>query len=78
MTDMFSKRELKHDLRGIENLHQTRYKTTKFGYKSFRYYGAKLWDALPVEIKCIKKLHIFKREITKCCGNDKAAKLEIS
>ena len=74
---MFSVRKLKYCLRDISKLRQGRYKTKKFGYRSFKYYGAKLWNALPVELKCIRKLHIFKREITKWCCSDKAAKLEI-
>ena len=63
MNDMFSRRELKYGLRDLEKLHQARYKTKKFGYRSFKYFGAKLWNALPIEIKRIDKLHIFKREL---------------
>ena len=47
-----------------------------FGFKSFRYFGAKLWNVLPADIKQSESLFIFKARITKWCYSDAAKALE--
>ena len=49
----------------------------KYGYRSFAYYGAKLWNSLPVEIKKSPNLYIFKQNVNIWCRTDAAKKLEI-
>ena len=75
--DMFDERELPYNLRNSNLLLQHRFKTVKYGYKSFMYYGAKLWNALPSNLKEITKLHIFKQHLSIWCTTTDAAKLEI-
>ena len=48
----------------------------KFGFKSFKYFGAKLWNVLPIDIKRSESLSIFKRSITAWCHSDAAKALE--
>ena len=77
MRDMFSERKLHYNLRNSNLLAQHRFKTKKYGFKSFRYYGAKLWNALPPELKEIDKLHIFKQRLTVWCSSSEAATFDI-
>ena len=38
--------------------------TTKFGLKSFQYFGAKLWNQLPNDVKNIDSIEEFKHRIS--------------
>ena len=58
-------------------LKQDRFNTVKFGFKSFQYYGSKLWNHLPNDIKNSSDLFIFKDKLTKWCFTDQCRKLEI-
>ena len=40
-------------------------KTTKYGLDTLRSFGPKVWDMIPTELKNIKSLPIFKKEIRK-------------
>ena len=51
LNELFCKQEMKYDLRDKTLLEQPKFSTKTYGYRSFRYYGAKLWNALPFEIK---------------------------
>ena len=79
LNEMFQKRNLKYDFRDSNKLHQNDFDTKKFGFKSYKYYGAKLWNALPPHIKAYGKddLDIFKEELNKWCFTEQASKLEI-
>ena len=41
-------------------LRQNKFSTIRFGYKSFRYYGAKLWNSVPNDIRLAKSKNFFK------------------
>ena len=77
INDMFTERPLKYDLRDSNLVHQPKFKTFKYGYRSFRYYGAKLWNSLPSSLKCEKDIANFKRSLSKWCLSEDAKSLEI-
>ena len=51
LNDLFSVQADDYQLRDSSRLIQPKFNTFKFGSKSSRYYGAKLWNVLPVDIK---------------------------
>ena len=57
---LFSKSSIPYSLRDNNKLIQQKMKTTTFGLKSFTYYGAHLWNSLPVDIKSAVTLGNFK------------------
>ena len=75
VNEMFTYRDTTYGLRDTLLLEQPKFDTYTFGYKSFKYYGSKVWNALPPDIKNSENLFIFKREITKWCHTTKAATL---
>ena len=77
MSDLFHERRLRYNLRNSNLLTQHRFTTKKYGFRSFIYYGAKLWNALPVDLKQIDQLHIFKQRLTEWCATNDALRLEI-
>ena len=77
LNDMFTRRDCHYNLRNNDLVHQQKFKSYKFGYKSFQYYGAKLWNALPPEVKASNSLNIFKRKITDWLHSPQASGLEI-
>ena len=44
-------RNIKYNLRGCNMLAIPKVNSTKYGLKSFRYYAAKQWNALPEQIR---------------------------
>ena len=75
--DMFSERKLNYDLRNSNLLTQHRFRTRRYGFKSFKFYGAKVWNALPTDIKQITKMDVFKQKLTEWCATNEASKLVI-
>ena len=57
---LFSKSSIPYSLRDNNKLIQQKMRTTTFGIKSFSYYGAHLWNSLPVDIKNAVTLGNFK------------------
>ena len=57
---ILSKSSIPYSLRDNNKLIQQKMKTTTFGLKSFTYYGAHLWNSLPVDIKSAVTLGNFK------------------
>ena len=57
---LFSKSSIPYSLRDNNKLIQQKMRTTTFGIKSFSYYGAHLWNSLPVDIKSAVTLGNFK------------------
>ena len=56
-------------------LEQPKFSTKTYGYRSFRYYGAKLWNALPFEIKNTDDHDDFKSKLTAWCHSSNLDKL---
>ena len=60
MGDLFSRHVKSHNTRSTEPLIQPRAATITYGIKSLKYQGAKLWNALPNNMKCASSLENFK------------------
>ena len=76
LNDLFTAQSNDYNLRDSSRLIQPKFNTFKFGFKSFRYFGAKLWNVLPINIKRSESLSIFKISITAWCHSDAAKALE--
>ena len=67
-----------YNFRDSSKLQQPKFDTVRFGYKSFSYYGSKLWNAIPAEIKNEKTLDGFKCKISNWCLRPEARNFVIS
>ena len=77
MNDLFNSRPVKYILRDSHHLQQPKFNTYKYGFKSFRYYGAKLWNSLPTNVKYSKDINEFKKNVTEWCSGTTCRGLEI-
>ena len=62
--ELFRKRESCYNIRDNDLFEIPCFKTVKYGKKSFRYFGAKLWANIPKEIKAKPTLTCFKDALT--------------
>ena len=76
LNDLFCEQTSDYQLRDSSRLIQPKFNTFKFSFKSFRYFGAKLWNVLLVDIKQSESQSIFKNRITKRYYSDAAKALE--
>ena len=74
---LFTKKPAVYCLRDPDQLYQTKFNTYTYGYRSFAYYGAKLWNKLPLELKNSPTLIIFKGKLNHWIRSDSAKSLEI-
>ena len=72
LNDLFKLKKSRYEFRDSLKLNQNKFDTMKNGYKSFQYYGSKLWNGIPYEIKSSESLYVFKLKITDWCRSDKA------
>ena len=77
LNNLFCKQEIKYDLRDKTLSEQPKFSTKTYGYRSFKYYGSKLWNALPFEIKNRENYDEFKLRLTTWCHSSDLDKLEI-
>lgn len=77
MNNLFQLRNIEYKLRDPSRLEQPTFQSIKYGYKSFSYYGSKLWNKLPVEIKNVDSLGEFKCKVILWCHTSQARTLEI-
>ena len=63
LNEMFTKKNCPYDLRDTCILERHKAYTTKYGLKSFRNYGAKIWNLLPNNCKSAVSLLDFKNMI---------------
>ena len=61
--ELFQIHNIKYGIRDNNRLTQFRYDTAKYGFKSIKYLGVKLWNDLPVEVKNTENLAILKNLI---------------
>ena len=61
LLSLLPKSSIPYSLRDNNKLIQQKMKTTTFGLKSFTYYGAHLWNPLPVDIKSALTICLFSR-----------------
>jgi hypothetical protein len=64
LNEMFVSQDSHYDMRDDDKYRLTRYNTITYGKHSFRYYGAKLWNNIPTDIKRSVSLNTFKTAIT--------------
>ena len=60
LSDLFVKADTPYDTRDKNKLIQLLKRTTTYGLRSFQYYGAHVWNMLPINIKTAHLLHEFK------------------
>ena len=77
LNELFEEKSPTYHLRDTDLLKQPRFKTYRFGYRSFAYYGAKLWNSLPIELKSSVNLNVFKNKLYYWCRSISAKNLEI-
>ena len=65
LNDSFKIMNSKYEFRDTSKAIQPNFNSMTFGYRSFAYYGAKLWNHLPTTLKLIEDIQIFKLEIHK-------------
>ena len=78
MNDIFQPKTSSYSLRDPFLLKQPKFSTKTYGYRSFGYFGSKLWNQLPVEIKSSNSLPIFKNRLTKWCHSEASQNFIIS
>jgi hypothetical protein len=66
ISSLFPSHSRPHDLRNAHNLFYNRPRTTKYGKRSFKYIGSKMWNSLPGVIKCIDDFDDFKNQVRQC------------
>ena len=67
MNDMLVIRPNADRLRDSSRAIQPRFSSVGFEFKSFKYFGAKLWNVLPITVKRSDNLFIFKDRLTEWC-----------
>ena len=68
ITDMFRISATPYDTRDGTKLIQPKVNTTRNGFKSFRYQGAKIWNELPTSIKNTEDVSEFKYRLNEWPG----------
>ena len=74
INQLLDSRKFKYELRDCDKFKQPKFNTVKYGFRSFSYYGAKLWNELPVHVKKSKTLTIFKKNMKDWCHTDQGKK----
>ena len=62
LNDMFTEPSSCYDFRNPSRLLQPQFNTYTFGYKSFRYFGSKVWNLLPSNLKRCDNIHAYRKE----------------
>ena len=75
LAEMFNVRETHYDIRNNNQFTLPSFNTITYGKKSFTYYGAKLWNNLPNEIKESSSLSILKKALTSWLENIESVSL---
>ena len=71
LNELFVSKQTRYNLRDNNRLQQPEFQTVRYGFKSFRYYGSKLWNSLPADVKHSENLYHFKKNITQWCVSGK-------
>ena len=75
LNDLFIKKDQNYALRDQDTVIQRRFKTYTFGYNSFSYFGSKVWNNLPTDLKNTSSTDTFKAGIDKWIKSPEARKL---
>ncbi len=63
MQDLFTCKEITDRLPDPYKLHQPKLNTTEYGFCSFTYFGARIWNTLPPNINSQESVDVFRTEI---------------
>lgn len=69
LCELFENKSIKYDMRDNNKIIQRKFKSISYGYNSFKYYGAKVWNELPTDVKCCTTLREFKRKCQTFLGH---------
>ena len=67
--NMFQLKSHSYSLRSVNTLFQSQKKSTKGGLHSFSYFGSRVWNSLPNELRTTSDLTSFKRQIKNWDGH---------
>ena len=65
LSGLFEKRNVKYNLRSQSDFAMTNVNTVNFGIKSMSFFGPKIWNIIPKEIRDLENLEHFKNKIKK-------------
>ena len=77
LNKFFREKQVKYELRDSSLLEQPKFRKKTFGFRSFRYYGSKIWNDIPFQIKNTDNLDEFKANITMWCHSSDFERIEI-
>ena len=63
LNEMFTIKDQPYNFRDQMMVALPKFKTQTYGYRSFRYYGGKVWNALPINVKTVTEINAFKRHL---------------
>ena len=69
LQSLFTSKESNYDMRDTDNFLIPNFSTITYGKRSLKYYGAKLWSKIPVNIKSLDTLKSFKSAVNTWLGN---------
>ena len=75
INEMFIGKDSGYNLRDQSRLLQPKFNTKRYGYRSFKYFGSKVWNCLPPCVKNVNDLSVFKKHLYNWCLTDHAKKL---
>ena len=65
MYDIFETRGIRYNLRAQTDFGGYCVNTNRFGLNSLKFFAAKIWDIVPLEIKNYDRVEVFKSKIQK-------------
>jgi hypothetical protein len=63
LCSLFTSQSQSYYMRDNFKVVQRKFKSITYGYHCFSYYGAKVWNELPVHVKCCENIEDFKRKL---------------
>ena len=75
INEMFVGKDSGYNLRDQSRLLQPKFNIKIYGYRSFKYFGSKVWNCLPPYFKNVYDLSVFKKYLYNWCLIDHAKKL---
>ena len=71
LNELFKSKDTSYHFRDSNRLQQPEFQTVRYGFKSFPYYGSKLWNAPQAEVKKSENVNHFKKNATQWCASAK-------
>ena len=72
LNELFEKKHISYNLRNSDLIVQQKFDTKTHGYKSFSYFGAKVWNTLPQDLKNSESISSFKIALKLWCKGSTA------